>query len=59
MAARSSQNHPPLSQELDARFSVFLNPIRDLTKNWEVDIAKVSHLLSKKTHAEDCHINLQ
>lgn len=31
----------PLSQELDARFSVFLNPIRDLTKNWEVDIAKV------------------
>ncbi|XP_042212254.1 condensin-2 complex subunit H2-like isoform X2 [Homarus americanus] len=28
------------SQDLDARFSVFLNPIRDLTKNWEVDIAK-------------------
>ncbi|XP_045582218.2 condensin-2 complex subunit H2 [Procambarus clarkii] len=28
------------TQELDARFSVFLNPIRDLTKNWEVDIAK-------------------
>ncbi|KAG0716131.1 Condensin-2 complex subunit H2 [Chionoecetes opilio] len=40
MAARHSQSHPPLSQELDARFSVFLNPIRDLTKNWEVDIAK-------------------
>lgn len=35
-----SQSQPPLSQELDARFSVFLNPIRDLTKNWEVDIAK-------------------
>ncbi|KAK3881779.1 hypothetical protein Pcinc_013809 [Petrolisthes cinctipes] len=29
-----------MSQDLDARFSVFLNPIRDLTKNWEVDIAK-------------------
>lgn len=28
------------SQDLEARFSVFLNPIRDLTKNWEVDIAK-------------------
>ncbi|XP_076040071.1 condensin-2 complex subunit H2-like isoform X2 [Oratosquilla oratoria] len=28
------------TQELDARFAVFLNPIRDLTKNWEVDIAK-------------------
>lgn len=32
--------HIPSTQELDARFSVFLNPIRDLTKNWEVDIAK-------------------
>ncbi|RXG51784.1 Condensin-2 complex subunit H2 [Armadillidium vulgare] len=31
--------HQP-SQDLEARFSVFLNPIRDLTKNWEVDIAK-------------------
>ncbi|KAF2354588.1 Condensin-2 complex subunit H2 C-terminal [Trinorchestia longiramus] len=30
----------PSTQDLDARFSVFLNPIRDLTKNWEVDIAK-------------------
>ncbi|KAK8391183.1 hypothetical protein O3P69_017087 [Scylla paramamosain] len=40
MAARAPQSQPPLSQELDARFSVFLNPIRDLTKNWEVDIAK-------------------
>uniref|UniRef100_A0A6A7FVC2 Condensin-2 complex subunit H2-like isoform X1 n=3 Tax=Hirondellea gigas TaxID=1518452 RepID=A0A6A7FVC2_9CRUS len=30
----------PSTQDLDPRFSVFLNPIRDLTKNWEVDIAK-------------------
>ncbi|XP_018016915.1 condensin-2 complex subunit H2 isoform X2 [Hyalella azteca] len=30
----------PSTQDLDARFAVFLNPIRDLTKNWEVDIAK-------------------
>ena len=36
---------PPSSQDLDARFSVFLNPIRDLTKNWEVDIAKVNDYL--------------
>ncbi|KAK7079757.1 Condensin-2 complex subunit H2 [Halocaridina rubra] len=28
------------TQELEPRFSIFLNPIRDLTKNWEVDIAK-------------------
>lgn len=28
------------TQDLETRFSVFLNPIRDLTKNWEVDIAK-------------------
>ncbi|KAB7506460.1 Condensin-2 complex subunit H2 [Armadillidium nasatum] len=35
--------HQP-SQDLEARFSVFLNPIRDLTKNWEVDIAKLSEI---------------
>jgi hypothetical protein len=33
----------PSTQDLDARFAVFLNPIRDLTKNWEVDIAKVRY----------------
>ncbi|XP_064119386.1 condensin-2 complex subunit H2-like [Macrobrachium nipponense] len=35
---RGPQSSP--TQDLEARFSVFLNPIRDLTKNWEVDIAK-------------------
>ena len=34
------------SQDADVRFAVFLNPIRDLTKNWEVDIAKVSLIIS-------------
>ncbi|CAL4087925.1 unnamed protein product, partial [Meganyctiphanes norvegica] len=38
-ASQASQGPGP-SQDLDPRFAVFLNPIRDLTKNWEVDIAK-------------------
>lgn len=31
----------PSTQESDSRFAELLNPIRDLTKNFEVDIAKV------------------
>lgn len=39
-AASQLSQGPGPSQDLDPRFAVFLNPIRDLTKNWEVDIAK-------------------
>jgi len=39
-ASQLSQGPPGSTQDLDPRFAVFLNPIRDLTKNWEVDIAK-------------------